>query len=133
MIRSIGKDGCFFGYISQCDPQGKLPSWFINKLTQVFAPKFFKRLQNAVRNYDTWKKGQSNPGFKPWLNPEQIQSPKIPISDVCNFQKLFNPLRLILSPYFVQCRPCSQELLTKEQKRIRKRSSVLIASASSDT
>ncbi|KAF4524000.1 hypothetical protein B566_EDAN013842 [Ephemera danica] len=39
VIRSDGASGCSLGYVSQTDPKGTLPSWLVNKVTQIFAPK----------------------------------------------------------------------------------------------
>ncbi|CAB3362284.1 Hypothetical predicted protein [Cloeon dipterum] len=40
LIRPKGNSGCFVGYASQTDPKGTLPSWMVNKVTTIFAPKF---------------------------------------------------------------------------------------------
>ena len=39
LIRPDKDGGSSFSYISHTDPRGKLPPWFVNKLTHVFAPK----------------------------------------------------------------------------------------------
>lgn len=31
--------GCELGYVSQTDPQGTLPPWLVNRVTQIFGPK----------------------------------------------------------------------------------------------
>lgn len=38
--------GCNLGYISQTDPQGTLPPWLVNRVTQIFGPKV-----NKIRKY----------------------------------------------------------------------------------
>lgn len=81
MIRDNEPTGCFLGYVSQTDPQGKLPPWLVNKVTQIFGPKLVKKLYKAAKNYDTWKTAQDKPSLKPWYYPEQIQSPRINIRD----------------------------------------------------
>jgi hypothetical protein len=39
LIRPSGSTGSELGYVSQTDPQGTLPPWLVNKVTQIFAPK----------------------------------------------------------------------------------------------
>lgn len=40
LIRSYPKiPGSVLGYISQTDPQGTLPPWLVNRVTQIFGPK----------------------------------------------------------------------------------------------
>jgi hypothetical protein len=39
LIRPSGPTGSELGYVSQTDPQGTLPPWLVNKVTQIFAPK----------------------------------------------------------------------------------------------
>lgn len=39
LVRAVASNGCQLGYVSQSDPQGKLPHWIVNKVTQIFAPK----------------------------------------------------------------------------------------------
>ncbi|KAG8303107.1 START domain-containing protein 10-like [Homalodisca vitripennis] len=68
--------GCELGYISQTDPQGTLPPWLVNRVTQIFGPKLIKDLQKASLGYLGWK-AKHNPHWKPWHYPEQILSPRI--------------------------------------------------------
>lgn len=68
-------------FVSQTDPQGIIPSWIVNKCTQIFAPRFVKTLEKAALGYSQWKKEHS-PNFCPWIYPEQMTSPKIQVSDV---------------------------------------------------
>ncbi|XP_054261411.1 START domain-containing protein 10-like isoform X2 [Macrosteles quadrilineatus] len=45
--------GCELGYISQTDPQGTLPPWLVNRVTQIFGPKVNchkSKMQLASRN-----------------------------------------------------------------------------------
>lgn len=77
--------GCHFTYVTQCDPKGALPAWFVNKLTQIFAPKMTKRLATACRGYASWKTSH-NPAHKPWLYPEQIALPRIDLARCCRAQ-----------------------------------------------
>ncbi|KAI5710197.1 hypothetical protein M8J75_006563 [Diaphorina citri] len=65
--------GSWLGYVSWCDPQGNLPPWLVNKVTNIFGPKMIKNLLKASRNYFEWKCNNS-PHFKPWIYPEQLQS-----------------------------------------------------------
>uniref|UniRef100_A0A8D8X090 START domain-containing protein 10 n=1 Tax=Cacopsylla melanoneura TaxID=428564 RepID=A0A8D8X090_9HEMI len=70
--------GSWLGYVSWCDPQGNLPPWLVNKVTNIFGPKMIKNLLKASRNYFEWK-CNNNPHFKPWIYPEQLQSPRISV------------------------------------------------------
>lgn len=80
-MRNNGATGCFLGYVSQTDPNGKLPPWLVNKCTQIFGPKLVKKLYKAAVNYPIWKSAQQKPSFKPWYFPEQMICPRITISD----------------------------------------------------
>jgi len=70
LLRPLGQCGCQITYISQSDPRGSLPSWAVNKLTQIVAPSILKKLHKACLKYPSWK-AESLPNFKPWLFPEQ--------------------------------------------------------------
>lgn len=76
------EEGCFLGYVSQTDPQGKLAPWLVNKVTQIFGPKLVKKLHKVSVKYLNWKQTQSNPNFKPWYFPEQMSAPRIRVEDV---------------------------------------------------
>lgn len=52
---------------------GKLPTWLINRVTKVVAPKALKKLHKASINYPTWK-NKHNPNWKPWIFPDQLVS-----------------------------------------------------------
>lgn len=80
LIRPSGSTGSELGYVSQIDPQGTLPPWLVNKVTQIFAPKLVKKLFKASKAYAEWKK-QNSPNWKPWHNPEQMTAPRISIQD----------------------------------------------------
>jgi hypothetical protein len=45
LIRPSGSTGSELGYVSQTDPQGTLPPWLVNKVTQIFAPKVSSSVQ----------------------------------------------------------------------------------------
>jgi hypothetical protein len=76
-------------YVSQSDPKGNLPSWAINKLTRMFAPKVINRIYKAAKTYHTWK-AKNQPNVKPWLNPEQMLTilPKYNPADIISNEKL---------------------------------------------
>jgi len=73
---SSGSKGCSLTYVSATDPRGSIPVWAVNKGTQYFAPKMMKTLYKACQGYGTWK-SQNDPGYKPWIYPEQIELPKM--------------------------------------------------------
>ncbi|KAI1721056.1 START domain-containing protein [Ditylenchus destructor] len=76
-VRALNSGGCQLSYVTFSDPRGKLPSWFINRLTKLIAPKLFKKLHKACLNYPDWKRSH-RPNWKPWLYPEiQPDYPKI--------------------------------------------------------
>ncbi|XP_075224426.1 START domain-containing protein 10-like [Lycorma delicatula] len=80
LLRQSGNFGTDLGYISQTDPQGTLPPWLVNRVTQIFGPKMVKSLQKATLGYNEWKKN-NNPCWKPWHFPEQMLAPRIQIKD----------------------------------------------------
>lgn len=79
VILPDGSSGCKLTYVTQCDPKGSLPACFVNKLTQIFAPNMAKKLRKACLEYTEWKKAHQ-PGYKPWLHPEQISLPRLDVS-----------------------------------------------------
>jgi len=72
--------GCLLGYVAQCDPQGKLPPWLVNKVTHTLGPRMVKDLRKAALGYIGWKQSQSHVR-KPWRFPEDITVPRILITD----------------------------------------------------
>lgn len=74
--------GCVMNYITNCDPQGKLPSWLVNKVTHTLGPRMIRDIRKAALGYINWKAEQSH-CRKPWRNPEDITLPRISISDCC--------------------------------------------------
>lgn len=72
--------GCVLNYVTQCDPQGKLPPWLVNKVTHTLGPRMIKDIRKAALGYIGWKQGQSHLR-KPWRYPEDITIPRINISD----------------------------------------------------
>lgn len=73
-------DGCILNYVAQCDPQGKLPPWLVNKVTHTLGPRMVKDLRKAALGYIQWKQSQSH-FRKPWRYPEDITVPRILITD----------------------------------------------------
>jgi START domain len=73
-------DGCILNYVTQCDPQGKLPPWLVNKVTHTLGPRMVKDLRKASLGYIEWKQSQSH-FRKPWRYPEEITVPRILITD----------------------------------------------------
>lgn len=92
LVRSLPENiGCELGYVSQTDPQGTLPPWLVNRVTQIFGPKMIKNLQKATLGYSEWKASHS-PHWKPWHFPEQICAPRI------NPQDCVKPREVVTSP-----------------------------------
>lgn len=74
------ENGCILNYVAQCDPQGKLPPWLVNKVTHTLGPRMVKDLRKAALGYIGWKQSQSH-FRKPWRYPEDITVPRILITD----------------------------------------------------
>lgn len=100
--------GCTLSYVTQSDPKGKLPVWAVNKMTHWFAPKVMKTLYKAAKTYDSWK-AKHNPNLKPWLYPEQMDMPRINLSDIKSIQECFN------SEVIDETECCEDELYQDEQ------------------
>lgn len=77
--------GCYITYVTQSDPRGKLPTWVVNKCTQILAPKIMSKIHKACKGYDNWK-SKHNPHLKPWLFPEQMTLPRLLLSDIQEMQ-----------------------------------------------
>ncbi|KAJ8298162.1 hypothetical protein KUTeg_024693 [Tegillarca granosa] len=80
-VRKLSENSCQFTYVSQSDPKGHLPSWVVNKATKILAPKVIGRIHKACINYPRWKSA-NNPGFKPWLFPEQVVLPRLDMNQI---------------------------------------------------
>lgn len=74
------ESGCVLNYVAQCDPQGKLPPWLVNKVTHTLGPRMIKDIRKAALGYIQWKQSQSHLR-KPWRYPEEITVPRILVSD----------------------------------------------------
>lgn len=61
--------------------QGKFPSWAVNRIAQIIAPKTVSMLIKAARAYPEWK-AQNSPTVKPWIFPEQNKLEPLNASDV---------------------------------------------------
>ncbi|VDL99849.1 unnamed protein product [Schistocephalus solidus] len=72
LIECTGPNSCKFTYVSQSDPKGNIPMFAVNTAAKLMAPKIMKRLLDAARRYNTWKK-LNNPDFMPWRNFEQLK------------------------------------------------------------
>uniref|UniRef100_A0A3Q1ARG1 START domain-containing protein n=1 Tax=Amphiprion ocellaris TaxID=80972 RepID=A0A3Q1ARG1_AMPOC len=81
MIQSQGPNHCTLTYMAQVDPRGSLPKWVVNKSSHLLAPRAMKKIHKACLKYQEWKQ-RHNPGFKPWLYPEQTTLPSIPLSEL---------------------------------------------------
>lgn len=82
VIQSQGPaNSCTLTYMAQVDPRGSLPKWVVNKSSHFLAPRAMKKINKACLKYTEWKQ-RHNPGFKPWLYPEQTTLPSIPLSEL---------------------------------------------------
>jgi len=85
--RKLTDTGCVVAYVTQSDPKGKLPSWFVNRITQLMAPKIMSKMHKACRGYASWK-SKHQPQHKPWLYPEQQQLPRLDPADIQSMREL---------------------------------------------
>uniref|UniRef100_A0A8C5ERA7 START domain-containing protein n=1 Tax=Gouania willdenowi TaxID=441366 RepID=A0A8C5ERA7_GOUWI len=75
---SQGPNSCILTYMAHLTFflfPGSLPKWVVNKASQFLAPRVISM------KYTEWKQ-KHNPGFKPWLYPEQNTLPSIPLSEL---------------------------------------------------
>jgi len=79
--RKISSTSCKVIFLTQTDPKGKLPSWFVNFVSCKMSPRVMKKLYKKALAYDKWKQ-EHNPTIKPWLNPEQDSLPLLNSEDV---------------------------------------------------
>uniref|UniRef100_A0A0N4Z953 START domain-containing protein 10 n=1 Tax=Parastrongyloides trichosuri TaxID=131310 RepID=A0A0N4Z953_PARTI len=85
-------EGCRITYVTHSDPRGKLPTWFVNRLTKTIAPGMIKKLHKYCLSYKSWKT-KHNENVKPWRFPEQmIGLPKVDLADceVCVYDDELN-------------------------------------------
>lgn len=81
LIQTNGANGCILYYLTQVDPKGSLPKWVVNKVSQFVAPKAMKKIYKAGLKYQDWKR-KHNPGFKPWVYPEQNTLPTVNLAEL---------------------------------------------------
>ncbi|XP_068601536.1 START domain-containing protein 10 [Brachionichthys hirsutus] len=81
MVQCQGPKHCILTYMAHVDPRGSLPKWVFNKSSHIFAPRAMMKINKACLKYSDWKQ-RNNPGFKPWLYPEQTTLPSIPLSEL---------------------------------------------------
>ncbi|CAI9734229.1 domain-containing 10-like [Octopus vulgaris] len=79
------KSSCVLTYVSQSDPRGRLPSWVVNKATQILAPKVVSRMKQACKNYVAWKE-QNQPLYRPWIYPEQCTLTRLNLLHIKSLQ-----------------------------------------------
>lgn len=60
---------------------GKFPSWAVNRIAQIIAPKTVAKLVKAARAYPAWK-AKNSPHIKPWIYPEQNTLAPLNLADV---------------------------------------------------
>ncbi|KAM8768887.1 START domain-containing protein 10 [Acanthopagrus latus] len=81
MVQWQGPNRCILTYLAQVDPRGSLPKWVVNRSSHYLAPRAMKKINKACLKYPEWKQ-RHNPGYKPWLYPEQTTLPSIPLSEL---------------------------------------------------
>ncbi|TFJ99247.1 T-cell receptor beta chain V region E1 [Platysternon megacephalum] len=81
LVKANGPHGCTLYYLTQVDPRGSLPKWVVNKVSQFVAPKAMKKIYKAGLKYQEWKQ-KHEPGFKPWVYPEQNTLPSISLAEL---------------------------------------------------
>ncbi|RNA17048.1 hypothetical protein BpHYR1_037335 [Brachionus plicatilis] len=81
VIKPTSPKSCILYYVTQSDPGGSFPVWVVNSATRVFAPKFMKKIYKASLKYEKWK-AKHNPGFMPWVNPDQFSVARIDWNDI---------------------------------------------------
>ncbi|XP_068025639.1 START domain-containing protein 10-like isoform X2 [Melanerpes formicivorus] len=81
LVKANGARGCVLYYLTQVDPRGSLPKWVVNRVSQFVAPKAMKRLHQAGLQYPAWKR-QHQPGYKPWVYPEQSSLPSLSLAEL---------------------------------------------------
>jgi hypothetical protein len=81
LVRPRGTNACEITYVTKSDPKGSIPTWAINKLAHILAPKVVDRLHQACRDYPKWK-SKHDPRYKPWLYPEQMSLPPLDPNDL---------------------------------------------------
>ncbi|XP_057313031.1 START domain-containing protein 10-like [Hydractinia symbiolongicarpus] len=74
---------CKLTFITQTDPKGKLPKWFINLLSTSMSPRIMKKLHKTALKYEKWK-NEHNPEKKPWLTDGDNNLPLLNMHDVIN-------------------------------------------------
>ncbi|TNN01472.1 hypothetical protein fugu_010854 [Takifugu bimaculatus] len=52
-----------------------------NNCILTYLAQTMKKIHKACLKYPEWKKGH-NPGFKPWVYPDQSTLPRIPLSEL---------------------------------------------------
>ncbi|KJH49166.1 START domain protein [Dictyocaulus viviparus] len=70
LIKPLSDKGCQIIHISHSDPRGTIPTWLVNRITRVLAPKLIRKLHDACLAYTKWKE-ENQPDFKPWIYPKQ--------------------------------------------------------------
>jgi len=72
-------------FLTQTDPKGKLPKWFVNFLSTSMTPRIMKKLYKTTLGYEKWHK-KSGAAHKPWLEPEHNKLPLLDRKDIpaCN-------------------------------------------------
>ncbi|KAH1166839.1 START domain-containing protein 10-like [Mauremys mutica] len=81
LVKANGPHACTLYYLTQVDPRGSLPKWVVNKVSQFVAPKAMKKIYKAGLKYREWKQ-KHEPGFKPWVYPEQNMLPSISLAEL---------------------------------------------------
>ena len=67
LIQPLGQ-GCSITYLTQSDPKGWIPTYFVNYITTKLAPSVMDKLAKASQNFEAWREEQMTHGkwLKDW-------------------------------------------------------------------
>lgn len=92
--KRISKTSTQMIFLTQTDPKGKLPKWFVNFLSTVMAPRIMKKLYKTTLGYEKWRSKHGG-NEKPWLQPELSKLPMLNKDDIPSHSKLEDEFEII--------------------------------------
>jgi len=69
LIRPHGRNSSTITMLAHSDPAGSIPAFVVNQLISVTAPGSIKKMYDAAKGYNNWKKADPNRQYKPWITP----------------------------------------------------------------